>query len=119
MAGLHYAQFKTFIEAPDTGQREFSNASTPLPVVGLHGSVRLGQKMVLGARIQAFRMHFDRYEGTLNYATLDLQRRFGEKFSLGLGYNYYGFNLENRDNESAGKLEIRHQGPVLFVSMGF
>jgi outer membrane scaffolding protein for murein synthesis (MipA/OmpV family) len=119
MAGLHYAQFKTFIEAPDTGQREFSNASTPLPVVGLHGSVRLGQKMVLGARIQAFRMHFDRYEGTLNYATLDLQRQFGEKFSLGLGYNYYGFNLENRDNESAGKLEIRHHGPVLFASMGF
>ena len=55
----------------------------------------------------------------MNYATVDLQRKFGEKFNLGLGYNFYGFNLETSDNTSAGKLEIRHHGPVLFASMGF
>jgi len=119
MAGVHYPQFNTLIEAPDTGQREFSNSATPLPVIGLHGSIRLGQKLVLGARLQAFRMHFDRYEGTLNYGTLDLQWNLGEKLSLGLGYNFYGFNLETKENKSAGKLEVRHQGPVLFASMGF
>ncbi len=119
MAGVHFPQFITRIEAPGAGQEEFSKASTPLPVIGLHGSVALGAKMRLGARIQAFRMHFDHYEGTLNYATLDLQRRFGQRFSLGLGYNYYGFRLESREDKFDGRLQIRHHGPVLFANMGF
>lgn len=119
MAGFHYSKFNTVIEDPETGQRAVSNNATPLPVIGLHGSVALGQKMTLGARVQIFRMDFDQYEGSLNYATLDLQRHIGENFSVGLGYNYYAFKLVSRDNSSSGSLEVRHQGPVLFFSTHF
>ena len=31
-------------------------------------------------------------EGSLYYLTLDLQRRFGENFSVGVAYNYYAMN---------------------------
>ena len=119
MGGLHYSRFSTVIEDPETGQRAVSNNSTPLPVVGLHGAVSLGQRTTLGARIQFFRMDFDQYEGSLNYATLDLQRHFGDNFSVGLGYNYYAFKLVSRENSSGGSLEVRHQGPVLFFSTHF
>jgi outer membrane protein len=119
MGGFHYSKFSTVIEDPDTGQRAVSNTATPLPVVGLHGAVSLGQQTTLGARIQFFRMDFDQYEGSLNYATLDLQRQFGDNFSVGLGYNYYAFKLVSRDNSSSGSLEVRHQGPVLFTSFHF
>jgi hypothetical protein len=119
MGGFHYTKFNAVIENPDTGQRAISNAETPLPVIGLHGSVALGQKMTLGARIQIFRMDFDQYEGSLNYASLDLQRRFGENFSVGIGYNYYAYKLDSSDNSSSGSLEVRHQGPVLFFSSHF
>ena len=119
MGGFHYSRFTTVIEDPETGQRAASNNATPLPVIGLHGSVSLGQQTTLGARIQFFRMDFDQYEGSLNYATLDLQRHFGENFSVGLGYNYYAFKLVSRDNSSSGSLEVRHQGPVLFFSTHF
>jgi hypothetical protein len=115
MAGLHYSDFNTVIEDPDSGQRVSSSTSTPLPVIGLHGAVALGQKMTLGARIQLFRMDFDEFEGSLNYATLDLQRRFGENFSVGLGYNYYAFKRDS----SRGRLEVIHRGPVLFLSAHF
>ncbi len=119
MAGFHYSKFNTVIEDPETGQRAVSNNATPLPVIGLHGSVALGQKTTLGARVQIFRMDFDQYEGSLNYGTLDLQRHIGENFSVGLGYNYYAFKLVSRDNSSSGSLEVRHQGPVLFFSTHF
>ncbi len=119
MGGFHYTKFNAVIENPDSGQRAVSNTETPLPVIGLHGSVALGQKMTLGARIQIFRMDFDQYKGSLNYATLDLQRHFGENFSVGVGYNYYAFKLESSDNSSSGSLEVRHQGPVLFFSSHF
>ena len=119
MAGLHYSKFKTVILDPDSGQQAASSVTTPLPVIGVHGSVALGQKTTLGARIQIFRMDFDQFEGSLNYATLDLQQHFGENFSIGLGYNYYAYKLSSKEDSSRGSLEVRHQGPVLFTSLHF
>lgn len=119
MGGLHYSKFNTVITAVGTGESESTKAATPLPVIGLHGSVSLGEKSSLHARIQIFRMDFDRYEGSLNYATLDWRRRFGDTFSVGLAYNYYALNLDSRDNDVRGSLEVRHHGPELFVSAGF
>ncbi len=119
MAGLHYSKFDAEIFSAVTGQRAASNAETPLPVVGAHASIAIGRKASLGARIQLFRMEFDRYEGLLSYLTVDLQRRFGENFSVGLAYNFYTMKLESSDNDLTGSLQIRHSGPALFVSAGF
>ena len=119
MGGLHFSRFNTQISAEATGQLVTSKAATPLPVIGLHGSLALGQKASLGAIIQFFRMDYDRYEGSLSYITLDLQRRFGDYFSIGVAYNYYAMNLDSRDNDVRGSLEVRHQGPAIFVSVRF
>ncbi len=119
MGGLHYSRFSTEITAVGQGENETSNAATPLPVIGLHGSVALGEKSSLHARIQFFQMDFDRYEGSLIYATLDWRRRFGDIFSVGLGYNFYALNLDSPDNDVRGSIEVRHHGPELFVSAGF
>lgn len=54
MGGLHFSKFSMGITAPMTGQSKTVNASTPLPVIGLHGSVALGEKSTLDARIQLF-----------------------------------------------------------------
>jgi hypothetical protein len=119
MGGLHFSRFKTTISSEATGQTETSNAATPLPVIGLHGSVSLGRKAKLGAKVQFFRMDYDRYEGSLSYAALELQRRYGDIFRVGIGYNYYALNLDSRDSDVLGTVEVRHHGPVLFVSAGF
>lgn len=119
MAGLHYSKFDVEISSATTGQRVASSTETPLPVIGAHGSVALGKKASLGARIQLFRMDFDRYEGLLSYVTVDLQRRFGEYFSVGLAYNFYVMKLESSENDLTGSLQIRHRGPALFVSASF
>jgi outer membrane scaffolding protein for murein synthesis (MipA/OmpV family) len=119
MAGLHFSKFNTEISSSMTGQRATSSADTPLPVVGAHGSIALGKKASLGARVQLFRMDFDRYEGLLSYLTVDLQRRFGDNFSIGLAYNFYTMKLESSESDLTGSLQIRHSGPALFVSAGF
>jgi outer membrane scaffolding protein for murein synthesis (MipA/OmpV family) len=119
MAGVHLSRLHTEIFAPDTSQREESTASTPLPVIGVHGSIALGVKTFLGARVQIFRMHFDQYEGSMNYATLGLQHMLGDKLSLGVGYNFYDLKLDSDHSAIKGKLEIRHHGPFLFVGAHF
>ena len=54
-----------------------------------------------------------------NYASLEFQRRFGETFSVGVAYNYYEMKLDSRDDDLTGVIQVRHHGPVLFISAGF
>jgi hypothetical protein len=98
---------------------ERSKASAPLPVIGVNGAVFLGDKTTLRARIHIFRTDLDGYEGSLNYAALDLERKFGDFVRAGIGYNFYGVKLTSNDDALNGDLNIRHHGPVLFMTVGF
>ena len=119
MAGVHFAEFEEDISADATTQAERSSAGTPLPVIGAHASIFLGEKTAIGAKVQIFRTDFDRYEGSLNYATLDIRYRVAESVSVGLGYNYYGMKLTSSDSDVNGYLRVRHHGPAAFFTVGF
>lgn len=119
MGGLHLTQLEARINADGAPQVERSKSSAPLPVIGLNGALFLGEKTTLRARIHIFRTDFDRYEGSLNYAALDLERKFGDLVRAGIGYNFYGVNLSSTDDDLNGNLNIRHHGPVLFMTVGF
>ena len=116
--GVHNSVSTVALRADSVGA-DATHVRSTLPVIGAHASVSLGSKMRLGARIQLFRMDADRYEGSLNFATLDLSRRFGDHFSAGVGYNYYGLNLTSSSNDLRGSLEVRHHGPVIYFATGF
>ena len=111
MIGVHFAKFGTEVVTTETGQTVRSSASTPLPVIGAHASIFLGEKSSLNAKVQIFRTDFDNYDGSLNYATLDFQHRVSENIRVGLGYNFYGMKLSSRDDRLNGYLEMRHHWP--------
>jgi len=119
MAGVHFTGFKTNIASTTTGQVERSNTETPLPVLGAFASLFLREKLTFNAKLQVFRTDSDDYEGSLNYATVDLQRRISESISVGLGYSYYSMELSSSDSNVNGFLKVRHHGPVAFFSAGF
>ncbi len=119
MAGVHFTSFDIDISAGATGQKVRSSAGTPLPVIGAHASIFLSEKTTVGAKLQIFRTDFDRYEGSLNYGALDIQRRLGEKVSIGLGYNFYRMNLSSNDSDVNGYLKVRHHGPTVFFTIGY
>lgn len=119
MAGVHFANFEANIAADASGQSERSNAGTPLPVIGVHAAISVGEKTTVGAKLQVFRTDFDRYEGSLNYAALDIQHRLLDAISVGLGYNYYGMKLSSNESDVNGYLKVRHHGPTAFFTIGF
>ena len=119
MAGVHFAEFEADISSDTTGQTERSTAGTPLPVIGVHASVFLGPRTAVGAKMQIFRTDFDRYEGSLNYAMLDIQHRLSDVFSIGLAYNFYGMKLSSNESGVNGYLKVRHHGPAAFFTIGY
>ena len=92
---------------------------SPLPVIGAHASIFLSEKTTIGAKVQIFRTDFDRYEGSLNYATLDIQHRVADAISIGVGYNFYGMKLSSSETGVNGYLKVRHHGPTAFFTVGF
>ena len=119
MIGVHFMKFTADVSTTATGQEVQSKVSTPLPVIGLHGSIFLSEKWSVNAKVQVFGTEFDNYEGSLNYATLDVQYGVSESVRVGLGYNYYGMSLSSRNNELNGHFQMQHHGPSVFVSVGF
>ena len=119
LAGMHVTKIESTILSPDTGQRVESKVDTPLPVIGVFGSVAITEKTDLGARIEIFRMEFDRYEGSLNAFYLGVNHYFTEKIGAGIGYNYFAMNLDSPDQRLRGSVEIRHHGPIVFASFNF
>ncbi len=119
MAGVHVTSLDTEITASSTGQKEQSVAGTPLPVIGAQAAVFLTDRTTVGAKLQFFRTDFDRYEGSLNYATIDVQHQLSETFGVGLAYNYYGIKLTSSERDVNGSLNIVHHGPMLFFSANY
>ncbi len=119
MAGMHFSSFDTTITSTIPGQTEKSKADAPLPVIGAHASVFIGEKSTVTAKLQMFRTDFDHYEGSLNYFTIDFQRRFGSSMNLGLGYNFYDLSLRSSHKDLNGFLKLKHHGPVLFLGYNF
>lgn len=116
-AGVSFATFDTLLAVQGTEQIESLEADTPLPTLGLFGAVGLGRKWTLNADISAFGLDFDQVEGFMGYVSLGLERRFGNTFSAGLGYDVFGMRLESKDNDLSGKLDLLYHGPRLYLML--
>jgi outer membrane scaffolding protein for murein synthesis (MipA/OmpV family) len=118
-AGISRSQFETGLSEVGGGQSERQQVNVPLPTLGIFGSVALGTTWRLSADIDFFVLDFDRYDGFMTYANLALERKFGNVFGAGIGYNFYGTRLEAKDDDLRGTFRMRHHGPKLYLSMLF
>ena len=118
-AGLTYSRFETGLSAESTQQSERLKVNAPLPTIGVFGSVAIGKKWRLSADIDIFALDFDRYDGHMAYLNLGLDRKFGNVFGAGIGYNFYTMKLNAKDDDLRGTFNIRHYGPKLYLSILF
>ena len=118
-AGLVYWSFASDVRTDDQQEADMVRIESLLPSFGIFGSVPLGEEWRLAADIDLFALEFDRYEGYMAYVTLDLERKFGENFGAGFGYNFYGTRLKSKTDDLDGTLRVRYQGPKVYLSLRF
>ena len=95
------------------------SATAPMPTFGALGTLTLGEYWTLGADLNLFIGDFDRYDGLMAYLGLDLDRRFGDVFRVGVGYNVYALRLDAKDSDLGGRLNLTVHGPKAYVSLTF
>ena len=118
-AGLAYWSFESKVSADEQQESDRVRIESLLPTIGVFGSVPLGDEWRLAADIDLFTLEFDHYEGYMAYLSLDLERKLGENFGAGLGYNFYGTRLKSKTDDLDGTLRVRYQGPKVYLSMRF
>ena len=118
-AGLSYARFDIDVGEVGAQEAQHLNVRAPMPTFGALGSLTLGQNWSLGADLNFFLGDFDRYEGRMAYLALDLERKFGEVFRAGVGYNVYALRLTAKDKELGGELSLTIHGPKAYISFTF
>lgn len=118
-AGFSYLSFDATLTEADSLTEERFRSETPLPTVGVFGTLMLGNHWRLGADVDVFALDFNRYNGLMALLSLDLERTFGDNVSAGFGYNFYSLRLKAKDENLDGEFRLRHQGPKLYISLNF
>ena len=118
-AGLHYSSVDLLLLGRETRQRVQLQTEVPLPTIGAFGSVTLANRWSVQAEARAFALELDRYEGTMGYFAVRLERGFGQNFAAGIGFNYYSSRLESRDAELRGVYKSTRYGPLVYLGMQF
>jgi outer membrane scaffolding protein for murein synthesis (MipA/OmpV family) len=118
-AGASHVRFSAELDEVGGQQPERLQFDTALPAFGAMGSLTLGGNWRLGADVDVFALDFDRYSGFMVFLGVDLERRFGEFFGVGAGYNFHSLRLTAKDEELGGEFDLRYQGPTLYFSFAF
>ncbi|MES9945035.1 MAG: 2-oxoglutarate synthase [Candidatus Thiodiazotropha sp.] len=137
LAGLHITRFNVELSGqgslvavdPATGdevvlegnaQRSYDSGFTvPLPVIGLHGSYAITPDMYFRGWGQIFALEYDDYDGRLLNVAGMFEYALNERFGVGLGFAYYGYDLDADGDKLNGSFEYDFRGPTLFVSASF
>jgi hypothetical protein len=124
-AGLHNLQFKLGFAARQTATgstaeiAQTAKADGPLPVIGLRGMWRLGDKWTLDAQAQFFKINIDPYNGRLEDFTASVVWMPFTHVGFGAGYNEFITRLDVSGSQFNGRMQWRYGGARIFVTASF
>lgn len=125
-AGIHVTRLRAAIDSLsfDNGGtlqtvREIANVTAPLPVFGISGARRLGEKWVLVARGQWFFLEVDDIGGNITHAAAVLEHHTFRNVGFGVGYDWFDIDVDTTDSFWRGRADIRFQGPMAFIQASF
>ena len=118
-AGLYIADFRNSLLAPSLGEREISDSTAPLPVLGLRGEYHLSEKWSFRASGEVFAFEYDDYDGQLFDAYAGLDYQIFRHMAIGVGINSVRFNIGIAKENINGKLDWQYIGGLVFFKFDF
>lgn len=95
--------------------RESESGVAPLPLVGLEGRFDLTPRWAVEARAQYLTVDVSQVNGSILDARLALTWRVNPYLAMGLGYRSFQIDVDSRDEDTPGFVDLSVDGPLLFV----
>jgi len=95
--------------------REPESGVTPLPVIGVEGRYAFDDRWSAEGRLQYLRANIEDVDGEILDARLAVTWRLNPYLMFGLGYRSYTINVDSRDADTPGVVDMSIAGPLLFM----
>ncbi len=118
LLGLHVTEIKVGIRGANGLLSEEEATTIPLPTIGLQGSYAFTPKWHLRGWFQWFALEYDKYDGSLFNTSVALDYYAFDNVGIGLGYNYYRYDLTVADDHQA-IFDYTFHGPMLYANIYF
>lgn len=95
--------------------RESESGVAPIPLAGLEGRIDLSQRWSFEGRVQYLTAEIEEVDGEILDARAALTWRMNPYLVFGLGYRTFSIEVDSRDEETPGFVELTMDGPLLFI----
>jgi hypothetical protein len=95
--------------------REAESTVAPLPLIGLEGRYDFTQEWSAEGRVQYLTGEYDDIEGDVLDARLAVTWRMNPYLVFGLGYRSFSIDVDSRDPDTPGLVDMSIAGPLLFM----
>jgi hypothetical protein len=113
----------TTIEDSETDRNIDTDASTsgllPVPNIGFYGNYILGNRWRIEGRMDWFGIKIGEWDGILYSAEVNLQYYFTKNVSIGVGLQYFLFDVEYDNADWNADLSYEYFGPKLNLGFHF
>lgn len=95
--------------------RDSENGVAPLPLLGLEGRYDFNDRWSAEARFQYLRATIDEVDGDIKDGRIAVTWRVNPYLVFGLGYREFSVEIDSRDQDNPGLVDMQIAGPLLFA----
>jgi hypothetical protein len=117
--GAHLLEAEAIAQVPGTAQRvEYSQAG-PFATLALDGTYLIAKRWSFNARANYMHLTVNNFSGELEDYHADVQYRWRRNFAVGAGYDYSQAQVDIRNRDPSGIVQLRINGPQLFLRASY
>jgi hypothetical protein len=117
--GLHLLEFRSRFTGEttlDTVDTASTDASGPLPLIGIDLDYALNPRWLLSLRSMIFAVKLDTYDGRLADLSAKVEYFFLDNLGVGFGINRFDLDVTYSDKGREGQLSWRYEGMQVYVT---
>jgi len=113
--GIQIAEVESNAVVRSRVVRENESGVAPLPLVGVEGRYDFTPQWAMEGRAQYLTVNVSQVNGSILDARLAVTWRMNPYLVMGLGYRAFQIDVDSRDEETSGFVDLSITGPLLFV----
>jgi hypothetical protein len=117
--GAHLLEAEAIAQVPSSPQRVDYSQAGPFATVALDGTYLIARHWSFNARANYMHLTVHDFTGQLEDYHADVQYRWRRNFAVGVGYDYSKAEVDVRDQDPSGFVQLRISGPQLFLRVSY
>jgi hypothetical protein len=112
--GVHTMDFGLGLRAANSVQASSADATAPLPVLGLTGQYRIGNKWRFVGSVEWLDVTVGDYQGVFSDTLLSIEHDTFDRFGFGIGLNSSSLDIEARSGDLTGLIDLGFDSAVVY-----